>query len=395
MEEFWIPTLMLRKYILPIIVLATVIIPIEPSSAAATASSFQAEVWVDNWFSLYINGKKVGEDSTPYNTERSFNSTLIKFSATYPFQVGVLARDFMENASGLEYIGKPNQQIGDAGFVMQIREIKSGKIVAATNSSWKSLVIQKAPLNSSCSTSTQPLIECKNLTISVPALWSTRTYKDTSWKNSTEYTEAAVGVKDGYSDYVWGPASKLIWSSDLKLDNTVLFRTLVTGKSTSTSKVTSSSLTLASPDFSAGGRLPISYTCDGAGLAPTLSWSGVPSEAKSLVLIMNTIPGPPRPGESESSNHAYLVLYNIPTSSSGGSAGKYPGTTGMNFKDKTPGYTPPCSQGPGDKTYTFTLYALSSTISLTATEANEVTVMSAIKNLILEKSELSAIYARA
>jgi phosphatidylethanolamine-binding protein (PEBP) family uncharacterized protein len=395
MDEFWIPTLMLRKYILPLLMLATAVLPIAPSSAVTTTTAFQAEVWVDNWFSLYINGKKVGEDTTPYNTERSFNSTLIKFTATYPFEVGVLARDFMENASGLEYIGKPNQQIGDAGFIMQIREIKSGRVVAATNSSWKSLVIQKAPLNTSCSTSTQPLVDCKNSTISVPALWSTRTFKESSWKNSTEYTEAAVGVKEGYSDYSWGSSSKLIWSSDLKLDNTVLFRSLVTGKLASTSKVTTSLLSLASPDFSAGGRLPINYTCDGAGLAPNLTWSGVPSEAKSLVLIMNTIPGPARPGESESSNHAYLVLYNIPISSTSGSAGKYPGTVGMNFKDKTPGYTPPCSQGPGDKTYTFTLYALSSTISLTATQANEVSVMSAIQNLILEKSELSAIYARA
>ena len=67
----------------------------------------------------------------------------------------------------------------------------------------------------------------------------------------------------------------------------------------------------------------------------------------------------------------------------------------MNFKDKSPGYTPPCSQGPGDKTYTFTLYALSSTISLTANQATEVAVMAAIKNLVIEKAELSAVYARA
>lgn len=385
----------MRRFFLATTLIATAILPIASSSAVTSMVAFQAEVWVDNWFSLYINGKKVGEDSVAYNTEKSFNSTLIKFSAAYPFEVGVLARDFMENESGLEYIGKSNQQIGDAGFIMQIREVKSGKIVASTNSQWKSLVIQKAPLNTSCSNSSQPLIDCKNATIAIPTSWSSKSYKDSSWKSSTEFTEAAVGVKDGYSDYKWNSASKLIWSSDLKLDNTVLFRSLVTGKSISPSKTVTSAMTLTSPDFAAGGQLPTSYTCDGSGASPSISWTGVPSASKSLVLIMNTIPGPARPGESESANHAYLVLYNIPISASIAAAGKYPGTIGMNFKDKSPGYTPPCSQGPGDKTYTFTLYALSSTISLTANQATEVAVMAAIKNLVIEKAELSAVYARA
>jgi phosphatidylethanolamine-binding protein (PEBP) family uncharacterized protein len=385
----------MRKFIVPLVLIASALSTISPSSAATTATAFQAEVWVDNWFSLYINGKKVGEDSVAYNTEKSFNSSLIKFSTTYPFQVGVIARDFMENESGLEYIGKANQQIGDAGFIMQIREVKSGKIIAATNSQWKSLVIQRAPINTSCITSSQPLVDCKHETVSLPASWSAKTYKDSSWKSSTEFSEAAVGVKDGYQDFTWSSESKLIWSADLKLDNTVLFRSLVTGKTNTSTKVVTSSLSLTSPDFTAGGRLPTSYTCDGAGSPPSLSWSGVPSGSKSLVLIMNTVPGPPRPGETENSNHAYLVLYNIPATSSSALSGKYPGTIGMNFKDKSPGYTPPCSQGPGDKTYTFTLYALSSAVSINANQATEDALIKAMTNLVIAKAELSAVYARA
>lgn len=386
----------MRKYIIAVVSLIVATLPNAPSSAATTSVAFQAEVWVDNWFSLYINSKKVGGDSVAYNTERSFNSTLIKFTAAYPFEVGVIARDFMENDSGLEYIGKPNQQIGDAGFIMQIREVKSGKIVAVTNSQWKSLVIQRAPLNIECSTSTQPLVDCKNSTIAIPTKWAAKSFVDSSWKRSTEFSEAAVGVKDGYRDFNWSASSKLIWSADLKLDNTVLFRALVSGKTSSstTAKVISSALTLSSPDLVAGGRLPAKFTCDGSGASPSFFWTGVPSESKSLVLIMNTVPGPIRAGESESTNHAYLVLFNIPATSNSAIAGNYPGTMGMNFKDKVPGYTPPCSQGPGDKTYTFALYALSSTISLSPTQATESTVMSEIKNLVLEKAELSAVYAR-
>ena len=58
---------------------------IQSSTSQAVTSksvSFQAEVWADNWFELYINGKKVGQDSAPITTERSFNSEKIKFSAT-------------------------------------------------------------------------------------------------------------------------------------------------------------------------------------------------------------------------------------------------------------------------------------------------------------------------
>ena len=49
-----------------------------PAQAAQSKPiSFLAEVWADNWFALYVNGKKVGEDSVPITTERSFNSEKI------------------------------------------------------------------------------------------------------------------------------------------------------------------------------------------------------------------------------------------------------------------------------------------------------------------------------
>ena len=55
-----------------------------PSNAASKVYTFTAEVWADNWFALYVNGKKVGEDSTAFATERSFNSDSISFKASYP-----------------------------------------------------------------------------------------------------------------------------------------------------------------------------------------------------------------------------------------------------------------------------------------------------------------------
>lgn len=382
---------MIRKLIALSVLL---ILSFLPSVTAATGKNFvfQAEVWADNWFALYVNGKKVGQDSVPISTEKSFNSEKIRFTATYPLTIGIVAKDFAENASGLEYIGKTNQQIGDGGIILQIRELNSGKIVAGTGKDWKVLTINKAPLNPECVKSINPLVDCEHSISSIPSTWASSTFKDSAWRNATEFTKEAIGVKEGYFDFVWSPLAALIWSSDLKLDNTILLRKTI--KSAISSTNNSTNFVLSSPDFGSGGSLPVSYTCDGQGLPPSLSWSGAPSGTKSFVLIMNTTPGPPRNGEPSSESHAYLTLFNIAASEQSIIAGMYTGAMGLNFKDKNPGYTPPCSQGPGQKLYKFTLYALSSTIQLSSNQATEAAILKAIESQILGKTALEATYTR-
>jgi phosphatidylethanolamine-binding protein (PEBP) family uncharacterized protein len=391
----WIPTFAMRKLITLLLISASLSLQNIPSYASSKSIEFQAEVWADNWFALYVNGKKVGEDSVKFNTERSFNSSLIKFTATYPFEVGFIARDFIENESGLEYIGKSNQQIGDAGIIFQIREVNSKRIVSTSSSNWKSLIIQKAPLNVECVKSSSPLTDCRNLTIAIPTGWSTKVFKDGTWKNSTEFTPEEVGVKEGYFDYQWDPSAKLIWSSDLKLDNTVLLRNLITFNSKIESTSAQVPMKISSQSIFSNGQLDPKITCDGGGSQPTMSWSGVPSSAKSLAVIMNSIPGPPRPGEVAVASHAYLVIYNIPTNVSTETSGNYRGSIGLNFKDKTPGYTSPCSQGPGAKRYTITLYALSSTIDLKPEQASEELVAKSIAPILISSTSIDGYYTRS
>lgn len=203
------------------------IAPAEAGQRAATTSSFTAEVWADNWFALYANGKKVGEDSVPITTERSFNSETITFTASYPLTIGLLAKDFTQDASGLEYIGTGRQQIGDGGIIAQVRDNKTGKTVAVTSGTWKALVLNKAPLNPACVTSASPLVDCTSSSKAAPANWSKTGASNVGWTNASVYTPAEVGVKDGYTTISWNPSAKLIWGSDIKLDNTVLLRTSV------------------------------------------------------------------------------------------------------------------------------------------------------------------------
>ena len=383
---------MKRVALVLVLVLSTLSVPAE--AAPNKSITFQAEIWVDNWFALYINGKKVGEDSVPITTERSFNSEKIKFTATYPFTVGLMVRDFTENSSGLEYIGKPNQQIGDGGAIAQIRDLSTNKIIAATDTTWKIFITNKAPLNPDCVSSTNPLVDCKYQNTSTPSNWSTNSFKDTAWKSATSYTKEEVGVKDGYFDISWSSTAGLIWSSDLKLDNTVLIRKTVSA-SASSKQVSTANFQLTSPTFVEGGKFPTEYTCDGSSISPPLTWTGAPSGTQSFAITFDTLPGPPRPGETDSGKHAMFTLFNIPATATSISAGnKSVGTYGQNFQGRNLGYTPPCSQGPGDKIYTFTIYALSSTLDLQPSATTEAALEAAVVGKVLAQKSLSVTYAR-
>lgn len=373
-----------------------IILTLAPSytSLAATSKliSFQAEIWVDNWFELYVNGKKIAQDSVPITTERSFNSAKVKFTATYPFTVGIIARDYTENASGLEYIGKSNQQIGDGGFVLQIRELAKNTVIGVTDKKWRTLVINKAPLNPECVTSSKPLTDCKSQQIATPSSWAQKTYNDKQWLNATEYSKDEVGVKDGYFDISWSPLARLIWSGDLKLDNYLLIRKTFSAPLSSVSK----SLTVASSDLSSAGFFNKDVTCDGAGRSPQISWSSAPAQTKSFLITMHSEPGPPRPGETESGNHGYFIAFNIPPTISNIPAGSQSiGTLGQNFLGKKLGYTPPCSQGPGAKKYTITVFALSASLSLAPQEATLAKVLDSISGMVLAQAIVDGQYTRS
>jgi Raf kinase inhibitor-like YbhB/YbcL family protein len=49
---------------------------------------------------------------------------------------------------------------------------------------------------------------------------------------------------------------------------------------------------LSSWVFENGGQLPITYTADGAGVSPPLTWRGAPAEAESLALIVEDADAP-------------------------------------------------------------------------------------------------------
>jgi phosphatidylethanolamine-binding protein (PEBP) family uncharacterized protein len=95
--------------------------------------------------------------------------------------------------------------------------------------------------------------------------------------------------------------------------------------------------------------------------------------------------------------HVYFVLYNIPaTTSSLPDNSKSIGIFGINTVDGKTTYTPPCSQGPGAKTYIITLYALNGSPTITVPN-NQVTmdILSAgMKNKIVDSAVMSVTYTK-
>lgn len=191
-----------------------------------------SEIWVDNWFSLAINGNLLIEDSVPYKTERSFNAERITFNATFPMTVAFEFRDFVENDTGLEYIGSNRQQIGDGGAIAQFTNAETGAVIKVTDSGWKCHVIHHAPVDAACAREHAPKVSkggCSAKIIEAPSGWQDPGFDDSQWAFATEHSISEVRPKGGYDLIKWKQGAKLIWSKDLKLDNTVLCRTVIEG----------------------------------------------------------------------------------------------------------------------------------------------------------------------
>ncbi|WP_018690010.1 hypothetical protein [Ahrensia kielensis] len=195
----------------------------------SSAETLFADVWADNWFEMRINGQQVAEDSVPITTERSFNAESFEFEAERPFVVGLVAKDFKANDTGLEYIGTRRQQMGDGGVIVQIKDA-GGNVVTASNSDWQCLVIHTAPLDKSCEQASNPIAgegACTFEAMDEPTGWDLAGFDASNWPQANSYTEREVSPKDGYDQISWAKDAELIWGPDLEQSNTVLCRIVV------------------------------------------------------------------------------------------------------------------------------------------------------------------------
>jgi Raf kinase inhibitor-like YbhB/YbcL family protein len=125
----------------------------------------------------------------------------------------------------------------------------------------------------------------------------------------------------------------------------------------------SAQITLTSPAFPHGSRIPAMHTCEGEDLSPALRWSGGPVERRSLALVCDD-PDAPR------GTWDHWVLYDLPGDTVELAPGVPPmpelpsgARQGRNSWGK-PGYGGPCPPPGNPHRYFFRLYALDIALNL-------------------------------
>ena len=130
----------------------------------------------------------------------------------------------------MEYIGQPNQQMGDGGFIMQLTDLSSGDVVAVSDADWACTVINEAPLDKSCENESNPVAgvaPCEYIDLDEPEGWMLEGYDYSGWTDTAVYTESEVSPKIGYDEISWSDSAQLIWGPDLETSNTILCRVTV------------------------------------------------------------------------------------------------------------------------------------------------------------------------
>ncbi len=149
---------------------------------------------------------------------------------------------------------------------------------------------------------------------------------------------------------------------------------------------------LSSSAFSDGAPIPAKYTCDDQNVSPPLKWSGVPADAKSLVLLADD-PDAPR------GTWVHWVLYELPASTAElpeniAKTQYVAGGARQGLNDfKHLGYGGPCPPPGKAHRYFFKLYALDNQLGLKP-GASKKEVESAMANHVLAHGELRGTYQR-
>jgi Raf kinase inhibitor-like YbhB/YbcL family protein len=154
-------------------------------------------------------------------------------------------------------------------------------------------------------------------------------------------------------------------------------------------------LVLKSPDFAHQGEIPKQFTCQGDDHSPALSWSGIPENTKSLVLIVDD-PDAPDPAKPKMT-WVHWLLYNIPPTVTelpeAVAASNLPARTLQGKNDwKRTGYGGPCPPI-GRHRYFHKLLALDIELP-DLKQPTKAQLEAAMKGHILEQAELIGTYQK-
>ena len=155
-------------------------------------------------------------------------------------------------------------------------------------------------------------------------------------------------------------------------------------------------LSVESPAFGPGGRIPARYTADGEGFSPPLGWDRAPEQAKELVLIVED-PDAPR-----TEPFVHWIAFHIDPAATGIPEGvPRPGQRGIPARMRqgpntlgTSGWTPPSPPArTGVHHYHFELFAVDNHL-LVHEGATRDELVRAMAGHVIASGELVGSYAR-
>lgn len=143
---------------------------------------------------------------------------------------------------------------------------------------------------------------------------------------------------------------------------------------------------IKSPAFKEGERIPEKYTCEGLNVNPPLQFTGVPSNAKSLVLTVEDPDAPAKPW-------VHWLVFNIPPQCGGFEEAAVPeGAQEGLCNGNTFGYEGPCPPE-NEHEYLFKLYALDTVLDIPAA-SNRRQVLAAMEKHVVAESVLTGRYRK-
>lgn len=151
-------------------------------------------------------------------------------------------------------------------------------------------------------------------------------------------------------------------------------------------------LRISSTAFQNGADIPKKFTCDGADVSPSLSWTGTPAQTQSFALIADDPDAP-------AGTWTHWVLYDLPANitelqENVSKVDKLPNQArqGRNDFHKL-GYGGPCPPAGKAHRYYFKLYAVDTKLNLDP-GAGKDEVEKALQGHVLAKAELMGKYSR-
>lgn len=149
----------------------------------------------------------------------------------------------------------------------------------------------------------------------------------------------------------------------------------------------SKTFTLQTNAFRNLGSIPARYSCDGEDISPNLTWQNIPAKTQTFALIFSDPDAP-------MGNFYHWVLYNIPKTITQLPEGVTNFPQGILIGKNSWGkqqYNGPCPPKGSEHRYLLTLYALDSTLTLSA-GADAETLMAAMQNHIIAKASISGTF---